>query len=137
MTIQYRGTQSPDWVPHRSEGFVGGLGEIVERRRGGLLEIGLHTADSHRNLSGIVHGGVMMTLIDRTIGINCREAAAGERMATASLTVNFMRQARVGDFIEVRCTLRKEGRKVIFADAFVYVGDKLIGGGTGVFMKVA
>lgn len=136
MTQTLEGTESPDWVPHRNEGFVGGMGDIVERRRDGLLEIGLHTDDRHRNLSGIVHGGVLMTLFDRTVGINCREAARGERMATASLTVNFLRQARVGDFVEVRCTLRKQGRKAMFADASAYVGDTLIGTATGVWMKV-
>lgn len=137
MSDHLQGTTSTDWVPHRNEGFVGGLGQIFERRRDGLLEIGLQTDDSHRNLSGILHGGVMMTLIDRTIGINCRETAKGERMATASLMVNFLRQAKVGDFVEVRCCLRKEGQKAIFADASAHVGDRLIGTGSGVWMKVA
>lgn len=136
MDKQFWATQGADWVPHVHDGFVAGLGPVLERRRDGMVEIGLSTEDRHRNLGGIVHGGVLMTLIDRTIGINCREVAAGELMATASMTVNFLRRVRLGEFLEFRCSLRKQGRKAIFADASVFVGDKLIATATGVFMKV-
>lgn len=136
MTRHLEGTESPDWVTHQNVGFVGTMGRIMERRRHGLLEIGLHTEDAHKNLSGVVHGGVLMTLLDRTVGINCREVTGGARLGTASLTVNFLRQVTVGDFIEVSCVLRKQGRKAIFADASAFVGDKVVATATGLWMRV-
>lgn len=137
MTRHLEGTESPDWVAHQNIGFLGNMGPILERRRNGLLEIGLQTDDRHVNLSGIIHGGVVMTLIDRTIGINCREAVAGARLGTASLTVSFLRQIRLGEFIEVSCVLRKEGRKAIFADGSAVVAGRLVATATGVWMRVA
>lgn len=136
MSGHLQGTESPDWVPHKNDGYIGGMGGVFERRRNGLIEIGLQTEDRHRNLSGIVHGGVVMALFDRTVGINCREAARGVRMGTASLTVNFLRQIRVGEFVEVSCVLRKQGRKAIFADASATVDGRLVGTATGVWMRV-
>lgn len=124
------------WSSHADDTFVGTLGSVLERRRDGLTELALRTVDSHKNLSGIVHGGVVMTLLDRVVGINCRTASAGVRMATVSLTVNFLRQIRVGDFIEIRCRLRKKGRKAWFADAEVWVGERLAATATGLWLKI-
>jgi acyl-coenzyme A thioesterase PaaI-like protein len=73
------------WVPHTPDSFVGStLQEVLKRRRGKLVKIGLRAGDNHKNLSGVIHGGVDMALFDPTIGINGREAFPGERMATAS-----------------------------------------------------
>lgn len=124
------------WEPHADDTFVGSLGGVLERRRAGLVEIALRTTERHKNLSGIVHGGVLMTLFDRAIGVNCRNASPGERMATATITVNMMRQVRVGDFIEFRCLVRKQGRKAHFADAEAWVAGKLVATATGICMKV-
>lgn len=124
------------WVPHSDGTFVASLGKIYERQHDGRIEIALQTDERHVNLSGIVHGGVVMTLIDRAIGLNCRAQAPGERLATATLTVNFLRQVKVGEFISVTCRLRKQGLKSIFGDADVQVGDRLVATATGVFMKV-
>ena len=124
------------WEPHEDDTYIGGLGTIVERRCNELIEIGLRTEGRHRNLSGIVHGGVLMALFDRTVGINCREAMGGKRLATATLTVNFTLQVMVGDFVQVTCTLKKVGRKAVFADAEAHVGARLVATATGICMTV-
>lgn len=126
-----------DWIPHVDDTFIGEIGGVLQRRRNGAIQIGLRSTQRHKNLSGIVHGGLVMALFDRAIGVNCRLACPNERMATASMTVNLMRQVRVGDFIEFRCNLRKQGRKAFFADAEAWVGDKLVATASGVWMKVA
>jgi uncharacterized protein (TIGR00369 family) len=136
MTTKAAEVEREGWVPHVDDTYIGALGTVLERRRDGLLEIGLLTDERHKNLSGIVHGGVMMALVDRAIGINCREAGGGEPMATASLTVNFARAVKVGDFVEVACRLRRVGRNAIFADGEAHVGDRLVVTATGLWMKV-
>ena len=127
---------SEGWVPHADETFIAGLGKVYERRRDGLLEIGLQTGDTHRNRSGVVHGGVVMALLDRVMGFNCREAAGGIRMATASLTVNFTRPISIGDFIALACKLRRVGRNAVFADGEAWVGEQIVATATGVWMRV-
>lgn len=125
-----------EWVPHEDSTFVGNLGEVMERGRNGAIEIGLQADEQHVNLGGIVHGGVIMTLIDRAVGINCRYQAEGQRMVTATLTTNFIGAVNVGDFIAVSCLFRRVGKRTMFADAEARVGDKLVATGTGMWVKV-
>jgi uncharacterized protein (TIGR00369 family) len=129
-----RGEQD-GWRDHADDTYVGRLGKVVERQRGDAIEIGLHTDEGHVNLSGIVHGGVIMTLFDRTMGINCRAVAPEERMVTATISIDFLRPVRVGDFVRLTCRLKKKGRTAIFADAEAYVGENLVATATGLWMK--
>jgi uncharacterized protein (TIGR00369 family) len=124
------------WEPHVDGTYVSGIGEVFERRRDAAIEIALRTDARHVNLSGIVHGSIVMTLIDRAIGLNCRAVADGDSMTTATLTVNFLRHIAVGDFVSVTCRLRKKGRKAFFCDADAWVGDRLVATATGMCMKV-
>lgn len=125
-----------DWAPIDDQTFLVALGQVVERYRDGMLEIGLRTDPRHRNRSNIVHGGVYMTLIDRALGLNCRNLAGGRRMATASLTVNFLRPARIGDFLHVTCAVSKNGRKAAFGEATLAVDGVICCTATGVFLTV-
>ena len=125
-----------DWRPHRDDTHVGTLGELFERRREGMIEIALQTDDRHTNLTGFVHGGVIMTLFDRAMGVNCRAASPDDAVATGTLTVNFLRRVRIGEFVKFRCHLKKIGRRAIFADSEAFVGDRLVATATGLFMKV-
>lgn len=136
MTAKGAELEREGWVPHVDDTYIGAMGTVLERRKDGLLEIGLLTDERHKNLSGVVHGGVLMALVDRAIGVNCRDAGGGDRMATASLTVNFARAVKVGDFVAVACKLRRVGRNAIFADGEAHVGDRLVVTATGVWMKV-
>lgn len=124
------------WSPIDDDTFLSTIGEVVMRHRNGLLEIGLRTDARHRNRSGIVHGGVVMTLIDRAIGMSARAAGDDRRMATASLTVNFLRPARLGQFLHVTCNLSKNGRKAAFGEATLQADGVVLATATGIFMTV-
>lgn len=125
------------WVRHEADTFAGRLGMVLERPRDGGIEMALRSDDTHRNLGGILHGGVIMTMFDRTMGINCRNAVPGARFVMASMNVNFLRQVAIGDFLVMTCRLRKTGRRAIFADAEARVGEALVATASGVVMQVA
>lgn len=129
-------TERDDWVPIDDQTFLNTIGEVLQRTRDGMMEIGLRTDTRHRNRSDIVHGGVYMTLIDRALGLTCRNLGDGRRMATASLTVNFLRPAQIGDFLHVTCTISKSGRKAAFGEAVLKVDGTVCCTATGVFMTV-
>lgn len=130
------GHEQDGWEPHIDDTFISSIGDVLERQRDNLVEIALRTTERHKNLSGIVHGGVLMALFDRVMGINCRNTNTEHRMATATMTVNMMRAVRVGEFVEFRCRLRKKGRKAYFTDAEAWVGDKLVATANGVWMTI-
>jgi acyl-CoA thioesterase len=124
------------WERHRDDTFVSTLGELFLRETAEGCELGLAADARLRNRGGAVHGGVLMTLLDRAGGLLAGKAAAGARVATASLTVNFLRPVATDATIVVRSRLRKPGRNSWFTDADAFAGDTLVATATAFYMRV-
>ena len=56
-------------------GFGGHIGIVVDLLRDGESRLSLQLADHHRNFFGIVHGGVLLTLLDQTCGAAVRSSS--------------------------------------------------------------
>ncbi|MCI5075382.1 PaaI family thioesterase [Oricola sp.] len=128
--------ESDGWVPMPDDTYVGALGALFKRPGDEGTEIGLSTTERHCNLSGNVHGGVLMTLFDRCAGLLAHAAMPGSPIATASMTVNFTRSVKPGAFIRISGRLRKAGHTAVFADCDAWVGDRLVGTASGLLMRV-
>lgn len=77
----------------------------------------LDVKEQHLNRSGVLHGGVMATLIDAVCGYCGVWRPAGEPVAkalTLTLTTNFMGQSREGT-VRARAVRKGGGRKIFFA----------------------
>lgn len=96
----------------------------------------LDVQNHHCNRAGILHGGVLTTLMDTASGYAvCFCAVPGNvrRSLTLSLTTNFLGMAKQG---VVRVVARKQGggRKVVFTEATAYDAEgNVIGTSTGTF----
>ncbi|MBR9898859.1 MAG: PaaI family thioesterase [Rhodospirillales bacterium] len=98
--------------------------------------IELDVQNHHCNRAGILHGGVLTTLMDTASGYAicfCPVPGNVRKSLTLSLTTNFLGMAKQG---VVRVVARKQGggRKVVFTEATAYnaAGD-VIGTSTGTF----
>ncbi len=123
------------WTLSNDDTFVSKLGQIYVRRYEDGCELGLFAEDHLKNLSGLVHGGALMALLDRAGGITAR-AATGDRVVTASMTVNFLQATPLGTRITIRCRIRKTGRRSLFTHADAFSEDTLVATATGIFMRV-
>jgi uncharacterized protein (TIGR00369 family) len=97
------------------------LGFKREAWRDGEGRISLDLQPLHLNAAGVVHGGVLVTLLDVTTamtGLFCSKKGNRRHAVTVSLTTNFIGQAKGGKII---ATGRRtaSGRKLYFADAEV------------------
>ncbi|RCK54092.1 aromatic compounds catabolism protein [Thalassospira profundimaris] len=97
----------------------------------------LHVAPRHCNRAGILHGGVLATLLDTASGYACCYCPVPgnvRRCLTLSLTTQFMGQAVDGDIVKVEAQRQGGGRKIIFTTATAYnnKGD-IIASATGTF----
>jgi uncharacterized protein (TIGR00369 family) len=122
------------WLPIEDESFMATLGQAFQRSAGESIETAIQTDSRHQNLAGTVHGGVIMTLVDRAIGINCRRVRADSPSATLTTTINFQRPARTGSLLIATCRIRKSGRTMIFAEADVTADDALIASASAIFV---
>ena len=72
-------------------------------------------------LRGIVHGGIVTTLLDEAMAKAV--AATGYKMMTADLRVRFRQYARTGELLRVRGWIVRNRRRVIEAEATVVAHD--------------
>jgi uncharacterized protein (TIGR00369 family) len=88
---------------------------LVEQRVGHVC-IAYDQSPEHANFSGILHGGILMTLLDEAAGIAGSLTEAGEirKSVTVDMSVHFTGQASGG---EIRATgeVVRAGRNLYFA----------------------
>lgn len=99
--------------------FHAGFGITVEDARSGEVRLGWEARGEHRNLQGLVHGGVLATLVDIAMGLAVRTAVGpGRRHVTIELTVHYLRPTAPGRIEAVGTTLRV-GSQISFAEGSV------------------
>lgn len=102
-------------TPH----FIGELGFKVLEFRKDYAKMALDLEPWHLNRLGVVHGGVLMTLLDTTCsmcGLYSADRASRQAGVTVSLNTNFIGQARSGRLIATG-TSTASGRSLYFASA--------------------
>jgi uncharacterized protein (TIGR00369 family) len=91
------------------------------------LVLALQTEERHANHRGTVQGGVLSTFADFALGRAIEaDAEDGRDRATVSLTVDYLKPAMPGDFIESRTRVDRIGSTLSFADCSLVVGDREI-----------
>ena len=109
-------------------------GPFYVKRDGGTFAVGMVVEPKHQNSRGIVHGGMICTLIDFALGYAARYATDPPRhLVTTNLSVDFAANARPGDWIEARTDVMRPGTRVAFINCFVFLGDVRIARGSGTF----
>lgn len=118
-------------------GFADLLGYELADWQEDYAEIKLEVQRKHLNRSGVVHGGVITTLIDTACGYAgnyCSVPGNVRRSLTLSLTTQFIAAAREGALLSAKGRRIGGGRSVFFADCELRdQNGTLIGKGEGTF----
>ena len=86
---------------------------------------GLRAEERHANHRGTIQGGLLSTFADFALGRAIEaDADDGRDRATVSLTVDFLKPARPGDWIESHSRVERVGGTLAFADCTLRVGDR-------------
>jgi uncharacterized protein (TIGR00369 family) len=121
---------------HESESpFLEMLGTQVEEWRDGYARISLRIEPHHLNRAGVIHGGVLATLLDHGggfCGLYCTVPGNRRYGMTLSLTCNFIGQSKTG-LVYVTGQRTAAGRKIYFAETAVHTEEGvLLANGTSV-----
>jgi uncharacterized protein (TIGR00369 family) len=93
--------------------FASVLGISVSRIRRGEAILSLEVREEFKQNHGIVHGGVIASLIDTAAAIAVATVlGVGEASTTIDLTVHYLRPLRVGR-VDAKASILREGRSVI------------------------
>lgn len=104
------------WIHDPSEGLIAYLGGIWIRDNDGVKEFGFVADDRHANRNGVVHGGMLMTFIDRAFGMTSRLTSGATRTATVSLSHQFMTPMQIGQFATVTPRISRASGRTSFVD---------------------
>ena len=116
------------FVPYENQGpFLEHIGPIHVNERDDELVLGLRAEERHANHRGTIQGGLLSTFADFTLGRAIEADADDDKdRATVSLTVDFIKPAKPGDWIEARGKVDRVGGTLAFADCSLTVDDKEI-----------
>ena len=99
--------------------FHAGLGISVEHAAAGEIRLGWEAQPDHRNLQGLVHGGILATLVDIAMGLAVRTVVGPTRRhLTMDLHVHYLRPAQPGR-LEALGSVVRVGTHVGFAEGSV------------------
>jgi uncharacterized protein (TIGR00369 family) len=110
------------------------FGELVGPvwRRGDPL-FGFAATDKHGNHIGIVHGGMLATFADQSMGMTAMRATGGKPHATVELNIQYIGAVQIGEFVEAHCEIVRITRSIIFMRSTLKVGDRVVATASGVW----
>ncbi|RQR55181.1 PaaI family thioesterase [Burkholderia sp. Bp9126] len=119
----------------RTSPFLDATGPYFYKPMEDGFVVGLRVQDKHTNASGTIHGGLVATLADVSIGyVTSMSKTPPLRMMTASLTIDYVGTARKGDWVEAHVGIVKTGRRLAFANAVLKVGATPVANAGAVFL---
>ena len=117
----------PDgFAPYEPQGpFLEHVGPVLVRDDDGGPVFGLLVEARHTNHRGTIQGGMLSTFADFALGRAIEaDADDGKERATVSLTVDFLKPAKPGDWIETRTRVERVGGTLAFADCSLTVAER-------------
>ena len=80
----------------------------------------------HLNATGVVHGGLLMTMADLALAYTARRGAENERTVTVSLNCEFLEGGREGEFLQARAEILRRTGALVFGRAQVKVEERVL-----------
>ncbi len=121
------------WELYRDEGFIGLVGPFWQRPSGDGYVYAFMAEPKHHNRRGVVQGGMMMTFADRSMGMTCWYANERRPQATVHLDFHFIGPTQIGEFVEAKCKIVRRTRSLIFVNAELTVGTRVVGTASGIW----
>jgi len=134
--------RDPSSLP--TSGVMQLLGGRTDSLEEGVCVMSMTLEEKHMNPNGVVHGGVLTTLLDEATGhaivtIRGLEVMAEAPHVTLDMSVSFLSGARLGDELVCEGRVLRLGRSVAFAEAEVRRrgADDLVAKGTFTYAILA
>jgi uncharacterized protein (TIGR00369 family) len=128
--------QEQGWGERAGHGFSGLVGPIWTRREGDEWAYGLLTGEQHANRAGLVHGGLIATLMDQAVSAVAWESVSRQPCVTVQLDTHYLAAARPGAFLEARAKVLKVTASMVFLSGEIRVKDEMVASGQAVMKRM-
>lgn len=118
------------------DGFNLMMGRIYGRKgKDGMLVFGFRCSPRHMNNHGACHGGMLASFADFcAYAVRIAADLPVTSIPTVSLTTEYLRPVKQGDWVESRTELTKRGRNLLFSRTTASVDGKAVFTSTGIFV---
>lgn len=119
--------------------FIDHIGPVKLLMEHGRATVSLVIEKQHSNPNGSAHGGLLMTLMDITLGSSAEGALSARGVPvlghpiTMQLSCSFVGAAKLGDELKVEAVVDRITKNVAFASGRVMAGDTLVMTASAVF----
>lgn len=119
-------------------GFVDLVGPLyVKREASGLRAFAFEAQPKHANLIGVVHGGMLMTLADRALGVGAWDAAGGRPSVTVQFDMQFLSAVKMGEFVSLSPELVRKTSTLVFMRGTLAAEGRAVAAATGLWKILA
>jgi acyl-CoA thioesterase len=103
--------------PARRTGFVEWIGLTETALRPGEVRCDLTVDERHQNIQGVIHGSVVIGLLDTAMGHALTSLLADDEFcSTTQLSVQFHRAARPGEHLSAVGRVTKKGNRIAYLE---------------------
>jgi uncharacterized protein (TIGR00369 family) len=127
---------SAGWDMVEPLGFGDLIGPLWQRTDGAISRFGFVVAAKHLNFNNILHGGMLATLADQSMGMTAQRATGIRAHVTIELNIQFIGTVRLGEFVESHCELVRAGRSIVFMQTKLVAGARIVASATGIWKIV-
>jgi uncharacterized protein (TIGR00369 family) len=120
------------WKPRELEGFFGLVGPLWTRKEDGVWAYAFLAEAKHTNPAGIVHGGMLTTLLDHALSTVAWESAERRPCVTVQLDVQFLGAVRPGYLVEARARIVKRTSSLVFVQGCLTVAGEEVAAASAV-----
>jgi uncharacterized protein (TIGR00369 family) len=114
------------WKPRTLPGFFNLVGPLWTRKEDDSWAYGIVAEDKHTNPAGIVHGGMLTTLLDHALSAIAWEANDRKPCITVAIDIHFLAPARPGQFVAARGHIVRQSSSLVFMQGNLTVdGDAI------------
>lgn len=91
------------------------VGPVYEAGEGAARRFALPLDSRHVNMRGVIHGGMLMTYADLTLGAAVWDATDNAACVTMNMQTQFLKPAKEGEILEVCPEITRQTRSLVFA----------------------
>ena len=124
--------------PHfRKSPFTDPWEPLYSKKTDKSVSMGLRLARPHTNSRGLIHGGLIASLADNSMGYSCGQAMGWTTsFVTVSLAADYIGSAQIGQWLAVECEVIKTGSTLCFAQSLIKADNVVIARANGTFRVV-
>ena len=126
------------YEPHfRKSPFTDPWEPLYSKKTDKSVSMGLRLAGPHTNSRGLIHGGLIASLADNSMGYSCGQAMGWTTsFVTVSLAVDYIGSAQIGQWLAVECEVIRTGSTLCFAHSLIKADNVVIARANGTFRVV-